>query len=688
MGFADAVSQLRKDRADGVGSSVENPPRPAKKKKKKKTILSAKIPKKTRKRLKKPKEWAKRLEYESLMEKSRSGRVVKEEKKPDDPPLAPGPLIRVRQEPTADSINVSALNLLKRPAGFLEGLTKTNGEATKLYDYQIAHLENENKFRLSDKSRQIGFSFGCVAGEALAKSQLRKVNTSIFISYNQEEANEKIQAVKMLYESIPAHMRKRRVVDNAKSQIFVDRDGNKTRIFSIAQRPPRGKGHNTDVYMDEFAFWTYAEKIFIAAAPVTTRGTGVLTIGSTPLGSKGMFHEILTNKRKFGQFSRQWIPWWHCPDLCTNIKEAFKLAPHMETEQRVYTYGSDNLVLLYQSMPIDGFQQEYELKFVDENVSYIPPEIVSKCVYYDIDEFSYDEIENDEDRKSSIVIDKAERSPIEQKYKKVEFFCCKAIEQLMAALQAGRLSPNLYAGYDVGRQKDKSELTIIEDIQINSKTSLQVVRFVLQLDRKMFEEQKRVLRFCLDNLPIRKMGIDSQNLGHNLAEDLSTEYPGRIELIPMEGVWKMEGAQRMKIRFENQTIAIPDDNDLRRQISSIKKKVTETGYVTYHADKNKEHHGDKFWSLCLASFLGFENKSKDVISNITAHQRIISTGVDDGRVVSSAQLKEAGLVSGDAGRLITIPGEGVLPSVGSLLGPPSPIGDVMFGSSSWPHLKL
>jgi len=207
---------------------------------------------------------------------------------------------------------------LSSETGFLEGLTEDSyGNPTRLYGYQIRYLEDKNSFIHIDKARQTGFSY-IYAGRALAKSHLNPFHTSLFISINQEEANEKITYSRALFESLPLAIKKRCVVDNKHTLEFEDPSGKKqsrTRIISHAQREPRGKGGNVDVYLDEAAHYTWGDQIYVAAVPIISRGTGTLTIGSSPLGKKGIHFEIMDNDiyRKIYSYHQIW--WWNCMDL-------------------------------------------------------------------------------------------------------------------------------------------------------------------------------------------------------------------------------------------------------------------------------------------------------------------------------------------------------------------------------------
>jgi phage FluMu gp28-like protein len=540
-------------------------------------------------------------------------------------PIPSTPLIVVKKDLVDNMDDSKVKEWLSTIDGLIEGLTKVHETPTHLYDYQIAHCRNKSKFRSIKKSRQTGFSF-IFSAEALAKAHLCNINTSIFISYNHEEASEKILCVKMLYESMPLEYQKKRVTDNKHSQIFKNSRGNLTRIISTAQRPPRGKGHNTDVYLDEFAFYMFADKIFTASAPVVTRGTGVLTMGSTPFGARGKFWEVNEHPNEYPQFSRQNVPWWHCPDLCIDVKTAFKLGSSINTHERVDRFGTSPIKVIYDSMPIDDFQQEYELAFIDENVSYFPIQVVNACCYVsEKEDFSYDEIIDGKTSELNLRIDSKEKSLIESKYPSVKFFKCESIEELSFKINSGDIRYSLYAGYDVGRRKDKSEFVLIEEIPISANSFLHVVRFTHQLDRVKFSDQEDFLTKIMKFIPIQMMAMDATGLGMNLSENMETKFPGRIDAIQMSSEWKDKSAQNMKIRFESQTIAVPDDDKLKRQIGSIKRKVSDSGGVRYDAEKDKEHHGDKFWALTLASNCGIEpSKLTGSIEVVGASERSLA----------------------------------------------------------------
>ncbi len=476
------------------------------------------------------------------------------------------PMTIVKQDPTEEELK----EWISSAAGFLEGLTSNNeNEPLKLYDYQLAHLFNKERFRAINKSRQTGFSF-VFAGEGLAKSHLKYNHTSIFVSYNMDEAKEKIRYAKLLYDTLPLKFKRNLIVDNKHSLEFEDSTGRKrTRLISHPQRPPRGKGGHVDVYLDEFAHYQWMQQIYDAAIPVISRGGGVLTVGSTPLGKGDPFHQIIVNKSQYQDFTRQWIFWWDCPEFCKNTAEARKSAPYMGTHERVMEFGTPILKSIFRSMLLESFQQEYECKFVDESTAFFPYDLI------------YDNVPQQQNYKNRVKL-------------------ANSIEGMLQMINSGEITGTLYGGYDVGRHKDLSEMIIIE----HRKNSHQFIfRMNKHLKKAKFKKQKRTIRKTLKMLPIEMFGIDQNGLGMNLSEDMEDEFPFIVEPVSFTNQTKEEMANRVKIIFQNQKYQLPLDRELIAQIHSIKKKITQNKYAKFDTDENNNHHGDKFWALALASYI-------------------------------------------------------------------------------------
>ena len=444
---------------------------------------------------------------------------------------------------------------MRTAEGFIQSRTEVDGKLTLLAGYQVAHLRDRSKFRARVKARGVGFSFVCAA-EALAKAHLRDDYTAIFVSMNLEEAVEKIRYANQLYETIPLTWRKKKVVDNRTSIEFVDASGrHRSRLISHPCKDPRGK-HKADVYLDEFAHYGHKQRaIYVASAPIVSRGDGQLTVGSTPLAAGDLFHEIMREERKrYPMFTRQSVPWWACPDLCVDVGRAAREAPGLETAERVERFAQPTLANIFQSLDEAEFQQEYELAFLDESQTYFPYELIFGCVS--------DELEP-----------------------------CANVDRLLETTKG-----DLYAGFDVGRTRNTSELVVLE-----KRPKRLVYRYGRSFDRSRFQEQEESLRKMLARSKrFKRLCVDRHGIGMNLAENLRAEFRSRVEGIALVGQAKESLAVDLHIAFENEEIEIPRDRELISQVHSIKKTATEAGYSRYDTEKNDRHHADVMWALALA----------------------------------------------------------------------------------------
>lgn len=522
---------------------------------------------------------------------------------------------------------------LATPPGFIEGYASDEFDGPlNLYSYQAQVMYDRSFFIHGDKARQIGWSYGN-ACEATAKGHLQKPYTSIFISINQEEANEKIVFARAVFDSFPLDVKKKCVVDNKKSLEFEDADGDRrsrTRLISHAQREPRGKGGNTDVYLDESAHYIYGERIYTAALPIITRGSGRLVTGSTPLGKRGIHYTIKTERKYMGRYSYYSIYWWNCPELVKEgtFKKAQKKAPLMSTEERVLTFGSDKLVGIFVSMALDNFQQEYELKVVDELISYFPLDLIHPCCY----EIDLDPVFAEEDDDTAKIED---LFSISKSYPKVQFKLYESLDALALAVQKGKVSGNLFAGYDVGRKKHNAEFAVIEEIK-----ELQIVRYLESFPKIEYYKQEAYLKNFMATFLRAKLGIDAGGIGNQMSENVWIKFRQRTDQIEFSNKWKETIAGDIHIRLESETLALPYIKRLVDQFHSIKRKVTEHGHFKFDAEKNPEHHGDVFWAIALASSMGTKPAKvlySGISSPLVKGPRV--TTIPGGRVISSPMIR-------------------------------------------------
>lgn len=432
--------------------------------------------------------------------------------------------------------------------------------------FQLRHLNNTSLLAITNKSRQVGWSW-LAASEAVGVGCVVPRTTSIFVSINQDEAGEKIRYAKSVIEALDPDVRPKLVIDNRLELEFA----NGSRLISHPCRPVRGKAR-ARVYLDEFAHYANDRQIYQSAVPVISKG-GCIRIGSSPLGAGGMFWEIYSQQIKpYPGYIRDAITWWAVLALCTDVRQASQQAPGMTTEERVHRFGSPRLAEIYDNMPLDDFQQEYECAWVDESTAWIDWDLLRR---------------NQALSQEGNLFYLRARTPDA---------AMQAVDDLAAAIRDGRCEPVLVGGGDIGRRHDTTDIVLLG----KSTTGQLPYRLGITLDRQEFDVQAAVLDKIMSTLPIAQMLIDQNGIGMQLVESAVRRWGFRVQPAeftnPNKELWAVEA----KVRFQRGEVPIPTDRDFVYQVHSIKKKVTAAKNAVFDCDASEKHHADQFWAYALA----------------------------------------------------------------------------------------
>lgn len=429
--------------------------------------------------------------------------------------------------------------------------------------FQIEHLNDDGTLRLEDKARQIAWSF-TVAAEALANAVLYEEST-IFVSINKEEAQEKILYAKRVLENLNVGRLPGLVADNVYGLTF----DNGARIISHASRAPRGRA-KMHIVLDEFAHVMHDRQIHTAAMPIIAKG-GRLRMGSSPMGARGVHWEISQQElRAYPDFTRARTPWWQVYAFCKG--GALPLdAEGMTTAERVERYGNERIRLLFANMPLDDFQQEHEVRVVDESVSYFTWELIRKNQNENL---QYWHVKN------------------------ADGVAAVAVE-MKRAISRGEVEGVLVGGVDVGRKKHLTEIMLL------GAAASMPVRLMVSLDRVKFDTQENCLRHLMQVLPISALLIDENGIGMQLAENLEADTVAQG--ITFTNASKALWASELKIQLERVNVPLPCDKELAYQIHSVKQKVTAAKNVVYDTEANEKHHADKMWALALSVWAAREH---------------------------------------------------------------------------------
>ncbi len=458
-------------------------------------------------------------------------------------------------------------------------LAEATGEPDAVLEpYQILMLNDQLDMAIVNKSRQVGISW-TLAARQLAKGIINPRHKSVFVSINKGESKEKITYAKHIIEAMDPRIKPKIIIGNV-NEIELQ---NGSRLISHAARPVRGKDR-ADVILDEWAHYPTGREIFSSSLPATSRG-GDLIGASSPMGAGGKFWEVFTQElQPYPGFNRYSLPWWLTKIFCKDPIKAMVDAPGMSTQQRVAKFARPRLLRLYANMPLDAFQQEFECMFVDEVTAWITWDEIRRNQQLDHDGRHIYYLAKIQPAAGFINIDKA----------------INMIDALAQRINSNLVESSLVGGYDVGRHRNASELTLLGE----SMTGALPFRLGITLQSCEFDDQEAVLKYAMDNLPIRLLLIDKNGIGEQLSENMHKIFGDRAQQFTFSNPSKALLATEIKVRLQKAEIPLPVSRDLAYEIHSIRKKITAAKNVVYDTDGNQAHHADKFWSLALACWAG------------------------------------------------------------------------------------
>lgn len=192
-----------------------------------------------------------------------------------------------------------------------------------------------------------------------------------------------------------------------------------------------------------------SKQVYTAALYVISRG-GTIEVGSTPLGCIGRFYEICTDKKKYPAYQRFNVAWWMSQALCKDVATAVKVAPNLNTAERVELFATDTLKEIFNNDVLEDFQQECECMFIDTAESYITLEEIYSCTPGMNEDYS-DEVENEK-----------EFEPGEsESFFGREIQICKTVDDMCLFDYQPDIHGVLYLGYDIAKKRDATSIFLL-----------------------------------------------------------------------------------------------------------------------------------------------------------------------------------------------------------------------------------
>jgi phage FluMu gp28-like protein len=429
--------------------------------------------------------------------------------------------------------------------------------ATTFMPYQKMWLRDKSLIKIWEKSRRIGATwtqaYEDVEDLVTAREYTpgRPVRNVYFSSKDEEAGREYILYCKMWAQVFNAIL-------TDLGEIVLEEDDNKKvksralefenggRIISLSSAPTAFNSKGGKIVWDEAALHKDQRSMWSGAQPAGVVWGYPIRILSTHKGKQTLFYSFVKNARagKNG-FSLHRIT---IVDAVADGLYDKRMNRHTTDEERAAFIEG----IRRSCQSEDIFQEDYMANPVDSTTAF----------------FTYEEIA-----------------------------LCEAENVLRTMEYLQECKNPLFLGWDIGRKRDLSVIPVLELVK-----PLLYTRLIEVFDKTPFHIQMAFLNRAL-SLPTMQRGcIDATGMGIPLAESAQKRHGKyRVEAVTFTNSTKEVLAVGAKQVFEDRGILIPDDEQLRESIHSIKRMHTGTGNLRFDAERtDATGHADHFWAMALA----------------------------------------------------------------------------------------
>ena len=152
----------------------------------------------------------------------------------------------------------------------------------------------------------------------------------------------------------------------------------------------------------------------------------------------------------------------------------------------------------------------------------------------------------------------------------------------------------LFIGMDIGRQKDLS--VIVTAVKLGDVLSIISVE---PLRKMPFADQLDILLSKGHDRRVQHVCIDSTGIGAMLAEEAQRKGGAKFEGVNFNVATKGEMYALMRRKFEERSVRVPVDRELREDLHAVQRLVSTGGNITYSAPRNADGHSDRAAALAL-----------------------------------------------------------------------------------------
>ena len=158
-------------------------------------------------------------------------------------------------------------------------------------------------------------------------------------------------------------------------------------------------------------------------------------------------------------------------------------------------------------------------------------------------------------------------------------------------------SGQVYIGIDVARRRDLWVAAVIERVgDVKWCRNLIVKRDIA------FSEQRAIVRDLVDHYRPARVAVDQTGMGEAFVEQLRDDHGSlRVEGVLMTTPRRLDVATALREAVEDKRLRIPEDDDLHRDLHSVRAEAGPTGAPRLIAQSaGTDGHADRFWAIALA----------------------------------------------------------------------------------------
>ncbi|MCB5198585.1 hypothetical protein LGQ03_04980 [Loktanella sp. TSTF-M6] len=452
------------------------------------------------------------------------------------------------------------------------------------YQQRLLSLMATEQLVVCEKSRRIGMTWGIGSDAVLTAGAQRAAGGMdvLYIGFNLDMAQEFIDVCAMWAKAfMPAASAVEEFIFKDQTEEGADKDINAFRIrfasgfdiVALTSKPRSLRGRQGFVIFDEAAFHDELDEMLKAAVALLMLGGKVLVI-STHDGAENAFNRLIADVRSG---KRKGVVLRVTFDDAVNdgwyeqmaLSRGWPNTPEAKAEK------------IADIMAFYGDDADEELHCIPKMGSgaYISAAAVEACM-------------TDAHHIARLSCPSGfELRPAEERRAFVQTFLDNEVVSHLTRLDDDRLTA---MGEDFGRTSD---LTILAIGQEQRDLSV-VVPLMIELKNMPIEQQYQVIECVITGLA-RFLGakFDATGNGLGLAERCQERFGyDRIEAVKLSQGYYLEHGPRVKKHFEDQTISLANDVDVRDDMRAVK---LVRGIPTIPNERNKGRHGDAFVALML-----------------------------------------------------------------------------------------